>query len=138
VLLGGVLVFAGSSHLTFARTSFRAQVPETVTRLSPMDTDQIVLASGVAEICLGAAIALAPERHRELVGSVAATFFAAVFPGNVAQMLHHRDAFGLDTDRKRELRLLGQPLLVAWAYWSTRVGGGRRAAALTRLGVSAR
>lgn len=120
VLLGGVLVFAGSSHLTFARRSFRAQVPETVERLAPLDTDQIVLASGVAEICLGAAIALAPDRHRELVGDIAATFFVAVFPGNIAQLLHHRDAFGLDSDRKRQLRLLGQPALVVWALWSTR------------------
>lgn len=120
--LGGILVFAGTSHLTFAREPFRAQVPKTVTRVSPLSTDQVVLASGVVEIGLGAAVALAPERHRQLVGDVAAAFFTAVFPGNVAQLVHHRDAFGLDTDRKRQLRLLGQPVLVAWALWSTRVG----------------
>jgi len=34
--------------------------------------------------------------------------------------VEHRDAFGLDTDRKRALRLLGQPVLVAWALASTR------------------
>jgi uncharacterized membrane protein len=119
-LLGGLLVTAGTSHLTWARKGFRAQVPETVARRSPLSIDQIVLASGVAEIALGAAIALAPDRHRELVGDVAAVFFIAVLPGNIAQLTHHRDAFGLDSDRKRELRLLGQPLLVAWALWSTR------------------
>ncbi|HEY0238497.1 MAG TPA: hypothetical protein VGC37_07630 [Friedmanniella sp.] len=113
-------MFAGTSHLTFAREAFRAQVPETVVELGPLTTDQVVLASGVVEIALGAAIALAPERHRELVGNVAAAFFVAVLPGNVAQLVHHRDAFGLDTDRKRQLRLLGQPVLVAWAWWSTR------------------
>jgi uncharacterized membrane protein len=120
LLLGGTLVAAGTGHLSFARKAFRAQVPEVVTRYSPLSTDQVVLASGVAEIGLGAAIAFAPERHRRLVGNVAALFFTAVLPGNIAQLQHHRDAFGLDSDRKRELRLLGQPLLVAWALWSTR------------------
>jgi uncharacterized membrane protein len=120
LLLGGTLAFAGTSHLTFARREFRSQVPETVAKLSPLSVDQIVLASGVAEIALGATIALAPERHRRLVGDVAAVFFAAVFPGNLAQWQHHRDAFGLDTDGKRALRLLGQPGLIAWALWSTR------------------
>ena len=113
-------MFAGTSHLSFARKPFRAQVPETVVELGPLSTDQVVLASGVAEISLGAAIAFTPERHRELVGNVAATFFTAIFPGNLAQLEHHRDAFGLDTDAKRRLRLLGQPLLVACALWSTR------------------
>ena len=120
VVLGGLLMFAGTSHLTFARIPFRAQVPTTVTRLGPLTTDQVVLASGVVEISLGAAIAFAPEQHRELVGNVAATFFTAIFPGNLAQLVHHREAFGLDTDRRRQLRLLGQPLLVAWAWWATR------------------
>ena len=120
ILLGSVLVFAGTSHLTFARRDFRAQVPKTVVELGPLSTDQVVLASGVVEIGLGAIIAVAPERHRALVGNVAAAFFTAVFPGNIAQLVHHRDAFGLDTDRKRQLRLLGQPVLVAWALWSTR------------------
>ncbi|RFA18156.1 DoxX family protein [Subtercola boreus] len=114
-LLGGALVFAGTSHLTFARDDFRAQVPEFV----PLKTDTTVLASGVAEIGLGAALLLA-RRHRSLVGTAAAVFFAAVFPGNIAQLVHHRDAFGLDTDRKRALRLIGQPVLIALALWSTR------------------
>jgi len=122
VLLGGVLAFAGTTHLTVARKEFRAQVPETVTRVLPLTTDQVVLASGVVEISLGAALALAPARHRELVGNAAAAFFTAIFPGNIAQLVHHRDGFGLDTDTKRALRLLGQPVLVAWALWSTRAG----------------
>ncbi len=120
VLLGGALMFAGTSHLSFARREFRAQVPKSVVKVGPLSTDQVVLASGVVEILLGATIAVAPERHRELVGNVAATFFTAVFPGNLAQLEHHRDAFGLDSDRKRQLRLLGQPVLVAWSLWSTR------------------
>jgi uncharacterized membrane protein len=120
VLLGGTLIGAGIGHLTFARKDFRAQVPELATRLSPLSADQVVLASGVAEIGLGVAVAFAPPRQRALVGKIAAIFFAAVLPGNIAQLQHHRDAFGLDTDGKRALRLLGQPLLVAWALWATR------------------
>jgi hypothetical protein len=42
-----------------------------------------------------------------------------VFPGNVGQLVDHADAFGLDTDAKRFVRLLFQPLLVLWALWST-------------------
>ena len=115
VLLGGALVLAGTSHLTFARDDFRAQVPEFV----PLKPDTTVLASGVAEITLGAALLLA-RRHRRTVGTIAAVFFTAIFPGNVSQLVHHSDAFGLDTDRKRALRLLGQPLLIGTALWSTR------------------
>lgn len=121
IALGSMLMFAGTSHLSFARKDFQAQVPLSVPRLLPLSTDQVVLASGVVEIGLGAAIAFAPRRHRALIGTAASAFFVAVFPGNIAQYLHHRDAFGLDTDTKRAVRLLGQPALVAWAHWSTRV-----------------
>ncbi len=116
VLLGLFLVFAGVSHLTFARQDFRAQVPESL----PLDTDAVVLGSGVAEIGLGSAFLLAPRSARRRVGTIAAWFFVAVFPGNIAQWLNRRSAFGLDTDAKRIGRLFGQPLLVAAALWSTR------------------
>jgi len=43
----------------------------------------------------------------------------AVFPGNISQYLNHVDAFGLDSDRARFIRLFFQPLLVIWALWST-------------------
>ncbi len=59
----------------------------------------------------------------------AAAFFVAVFPGNIAQFVEHRDAFGLDSDAKRFVRLLFQPALVAWAIGATdrrRVLMGRR------------
>jgi len=116
ILLGGGLVFAGVSHLTFARRDFRAQVPDFV----PLPVDTTVVASGVVEISLGAALLLARRRRRSLVGLVAAAFFIAVFPGNVAQYVHRRDAFALDTDAKRFARLFFQPPLVALAWWSTR------------------
>lgn len=114
IALGLMLATAGTSHLTFARDEFKAQVPDWV----PLDKDTVVLQSGVAEILLGSALLFLP-RHKKLVGGVAGAFFAAVFPGNISQYTHHRSAFGLDTDNKRFARLFFQPLLVAWALWST-------------------
>ncbi|WP_247600928.1 hypothetical protein, partial [Cellulomonas hominis] len=122
--LGAALVFAGSSHLTFARQEFQAQVPAWV----PVDDDAVVLASGVVEIGLGAALAAAPRRFRAPVGWLAALFFVAIFPGNLSQYATRTDAFGLDTDTKRLVRLPFQPLLVAWALWSTGAWRSWRAA----------
>ena len=116
VSLGAALVFAGVTHLTVARHEFQAQVPPQL----PLDPDTTVVASGVAEIALGSALALAPARHRRGIGWVVAGFFAAVFPGNIAQWYYRRDGFGLDTDEKRFVRLFFQPVLIAWALWSTR------------------
>jgi uncharacterized membrane protein len=115
VLLGVNLVFAGISHLTFARKDFRAQVPNWV----PLKIDDTVVLSGIAEIALGSALIFTPEKYADKVGKLAAAFFVAVFPGNISQLVHHRDAFGLDTDKKRYARLLFQPVLVYWALKST-------------------
>ena len=109
-VLGASLVFAGTSHLTFARQEFLAQVPSWV----PLDADLVVVLSGVVELALGAAL-LALSRHRALVGVVVAAFFVAVFPGNISQYVNHVDAFGLDSDRARFIRLFFQPVLAAWA-----------------------
>ena len=117
LLLGSALVFAGVSHLTRAREEFQAQVPEWV----PLEKDTVVLASGVVEIGLGAALVVS-RRTSPLVGNAAAAFFTAIFPGNISQYVTKTSAFGLDTDRKRAVRLLFQPVLVAWALWSTRRG----------------
>jgi len=112
-----MLAGAGISHLTVAREPFRAQVPETLVRALPVSTDDVVLASGVVEIGLGAAL-LGLPKERLRIGSVVAAFFVAVLPGNISQMLKHADAFGLDTDRKRVGRLFFQPLLVLWALFA--------------------
>ena len=114
VALGSFLAFAGTSHLTFARQEFQAQVPEWV----PLNEDAVVLLSGVAEISLGAALILLRKRQVP-VGLAAAAFFVAIFPGNIPQYVTSTDAFGLDTDRARLVRLFFQPLLVLWALWST-------------------
>ena len=109
-----MLVFAGISHLTFARRAFRAQVPDWV----PLSKDDTVLASGAAEIALGTCLVLADEARRPIAGKIAAAFFVAVFPGNVSQYVNRRTAFGLDTDAKRFARLFFQPALVYWALRS--------------------
>lgn len=114
VLLGAALIFAGISHLTFSRETFQAQVPTWL----PLDADFVVLASGVVEITLGLAL-VSVVRHQALVGVITALFFIAIFPGNISQYLTHTDAFGLNTDEARLIRLFFQPLLVLWALWST-------------------
>jgi uncharacterized membrane protein len=115
--LGAVLLTAGIGHLTRARKEFQAQVPSWI----PVDPDAVVVGSGIVEIGLGAAlVATWKQPARRRLGALAAAFFVAVFPGNITQFVEHRDAFGLDTDRKRALRLLGQPVLVAWALAATR------------------
>ena len=113
LLLGGAMVFAGLAHLTWQRAEFRAQVPGWF----PVDEDLTVLASGVVEIGLGAAFVALPRRRRT-VGALLAAFFVVVFPGNVAQYLDGADAFGLDTDTERLVRLFFQPLLVLWALFA--------------------
>ena len=118
--LGLFLTSAGYSHLTVNRLAFQAQVPTWL----PFNPDFVVLASGVVEIVLGMAL-LTLWRYRTHVGLVAALFFVAVFPGNINQFVHHLDAFGLNTDTARGVRLLFQPVLVLWALWST---GARRLA----------
>ena len=116
VALGAALLFAGTSHLTVARPEFQAQVPSWF----PLDADFVVLASGVAELSLGAALLTVwKQPARGIVGATAAAFFVVIFPGNIAQFVEHKDGFGLDTDAKRGVRLLFQPALVAWALGST-------------------
>lgn len=114
LLLGAALVFAGTSHLTWSRLEFRAQVP----RWLPLPFDLVVVGSGLAELALGGAL-LVLGRYQRVVGWLVAVFFVAIFPGNVAQYLNRTDAFGLNTDLARAVRLVFQPLLVAWALWST-------------------
>jgi len=118
IALGAIMVFAGVGHLTFARSEFQAQVPDWV----PWPADLTVLGSGVVEIALGAAMILV-TRRRAVVGLLLAVFFVVIFPGNIAQWVDQRDAFGLDSDRARFVRLFFQPVLIAWALWST--GGWR-------------
>ncbi len=115
LLLGGFLTVAGIGHLTSMRQEFQAQVPPWL----PLDPDFVVVASGIVEVGLGAALILAPRAVRPAVGWAAAAFFVAIFPGNISQYLTRTDAFGLDSDAARLMRLFFQPALVVWALWAT-------------------
>lgn len=115
-LLGAFLLSAGTSHLGSNRTEFLAQVPTWL----PLDPDFVVVASGLVEITLGAlliATALIFKKYRAIVGVAAGVFFILIFPGNINQYVNQIDAFGLDTDTKRLIRLFFQPPLVVWALW---------------------
>lgn len=114
IVLGVALAYAGISHLTTSRQEFQAQVPTLLKDYA----DFVVLASGVVEILLGFTLVFL-WRYRIIVGWMVVGFFIAVFPGNISQYLNHVDAFGLDSDKARAIRLLFQPLLVVWALWST-------------------
>ena len=120
IALGAAMTGAGITHLTVARQEFRAQVPDWF----PVDADAVVLVSGVAEVALGASFVALPK-HQRTVGTLLAAFFVVIFPGNVAQYVEHTDAFGLDTDTKRLVRLFFQPVLVAWALYGGGVWGHR-------------
>ena len=116
--LVGLLAAAGAGHLTWGRRGFRITVPDWAVRFSRLDKDAIVVASGVVELGLAGGLALLP-RERRRIGWAVAAFFIAVFPGNVHQWRTGRSAPMLDTDARRFLRLLLQPVLVVWALWST-------------------
>ena len=115
ILLGATLLYTGTLHLTTRRAEFQAQVPTWL----PLSPDFVVIASGFVEIALGFAL-ISLHRRRE-VGIATALFFIAIFPGNINQDVNGIDAFGLDTDRARAIRLLFQPILVLWALWSAGV-----------------
>ena len=121
VVLGLALTYAGIGHLTTNRTEFQAQVPTILKSIA----DFVVLASGVVEIVLGLSLIFL-WRYRVAVGWVVAAFFVAIFPGNISQYVNQVDAFGLDSDRARFIRLFFQPLLVVWALWSTGAWHDRR------------
>ena len=113
-ILGLFLTTAGISHLTWSRIEFLAQVPPWI----PVNADLVVLLSGVVEIALGLSLILL-FKYRIQVGWIVAAFFVLVFPGNIAQLVEHRNAFGLNTELARWLRLPFQPLLILVALWST-------------------
>ena len=116
--LGAFLTSAGTSHLGSNRTEFLAQVPSWL----PLNGDFVVVASGLVEIALGVSLISTTfifTQYRKQVGIVVAIFFILIFPGNINQYVNKIDAFGLDSDQKRLIRLFFQPILVIWALWSS-------------------
>ena len=118
LVLGMFMTYAGTAQLTIARQEFVAQVPTWI-QFSPAFTDFVVLASGVVEIALGLSMLFMVKRFRPLVGTLLALFYILIFPGNINQYVNHIDAFNLNTDNARLIRLFFQPVLIAWALWST-------------------
>lgn len=115
LLLAFFMIYAGVSHLSFNRIDFQAQVPDWL----PMSKDLVVILSGLVEIVLGMGLAFWKNK-RASFGWALAIFFVLVFPGNIAQYLGEKDAFGvLDSDGARFRRLFFQPVLIAWALWSS-------------------
>jgi len=115
IVLALFMIYAGFSHLTFNRIDFQAQVPEWI----PLSKDWVVILSGIIEMVLGLGLALW-KKERIRFGWALAIFFVLVFPGNISQYLEGKDAFGvLDSDGARLRRLFFQPVLVAWALWSS-------------------
>ncbi len=117
VVLGAALFIAGIGHLTFARADFQAQVPDWI----GIDKNVVVVVSGLVEISLGVAL-IVVRRRRAMLGLTVGLFFIAVFPGNISQFIDGHDVFGLNSDAARRNRLFFQPVLVAWAWWSTNAG----------------
>jgi uncharacterized membrane protein len=114
ILLAVFMIYAGVSHLTFNRIEFQAQVPDWL----PLNKDLVVILSGIVEIALGLGLALWTKKRIQF-GCALAVFFILIFPGNIAQYLEGKDAFGvLNSDGARFRRLFFQPVLVVWALWS--------------------
>jgi uncharacterized membrane protein len=125
LLLGAFLTSAGYSHLGSNRQEFQAQVPTWL----PLDPDFVVITSGLVEIALGLSLITTLvifKRYRGVVGFITGLFFVAIFAGNINQYINQIDAFGLDTDQKRLIRLFFQPLLVIWALWCSGALGKRK------------
>lgn len=115
ILLALFMTYAGFSHLTFNRIDFQAQVPDWV----PMSKDLVVVLSGIVEIILGLGLAFWKNKRTQF-GWALAIFFILIFPGNIAQYLDSKDAFGaLNSDKARLIRLFFQPVLIIWALWSS-------------------
>jgi len=114
MVLGSALAYAGVGHLTTSRQEFQAQVPTVLKDYA----DFVVLASGVVEIALGVGL-IAFWKYKVQLGWLVAAFLVAIFWGNISQYVNGVDAFGLNSDRARLIRLFFQPLLVMWALGST-------------------
>lgn len=114
VVLGLFMVLAAIGHFTFQRAEFQAQVPNWM----PLSKDVVVILSGVLELTLGLSM-IFWVKQKIKAGLLLALFYVLVFPGNIAQYMNRVDAFGLDTDQARLIRLFFQPVLILWALWST-------------------
>ncbi|WP_299781856.1 hypothetical protein [uncultured Formosa sp.] len=114
IILGSLMILAAIGHLTFQREEFQAQVPNWI----PLGKDLVVVLSGIVELCFGLSM-IFWKQQKINIGIALAIFYILIFPGNIAQYINATDAFGLNTDTKRLIRLFFQPVLIFWALWAT-------------------
>lgn len=114
ILLGLFMAYAAIGHMTFNRIEFQAQVPVWM----PLDRDLVVILSGIVELVLGLGM-IYGGKIKAKIGIALAVFYILIFPGNINQYVEQIDAFGLDTDQARFIRLWFQPVLILWALWTT-------------------
>jgi uncharacterized membrane protein len=108
-----LLLASGTLHL-LQPDLFLAQVPGFL----PF-ARAIVYVSGVVELLLG--VSLFTRRFFTWAAFATALFFIVIFPGNIWQAVAQIDAFGLDTDARRIIRLAFQPLLIIGVLWSAKL-----------------
>ena len=111
--LAALMLTAGAGHF-LASDSFERIVPTWLPfRLA------LVWGSGIVEITFAFLLVLFPDQRR-VVGRALAVFFVAVFPGNIYQAVAGISTVGLRTPAERWARIAAEPLLIAWALWSTK------------------
>ena len=121
ILLGLVMTYIGIGHLTFLQIDFQAQVPTWITTQNDL-IDLIIITSGIIEIILGLLMVIG-GKLKVKTGVLLAIFYILIFPGNINQYVNEIDAFNLNSDTSRFVRLLFQPILVFLALFSS---GGLR------------
>ena len=128
--LGAFLATAGTGHLTFQRSEFQAQVPSWI----PLDADLVVLASVWPRSASGSRSSPrgASRRGRSSAPRPRPPSSWPCSRATSPSTTGHRDAFGLDSDTKRAVRLVFQPVLMAWALAATDALGERRRRRLRR------
>jgi len=108
------MALAAIGHRTLSRSEFQAKIPNWI----PVSEDLVVILSGLVELGFRLAM-IFWKKERIKVIIARAVFSILIFPGNIAQYMNHTNAFGLDTDEARLIRLFFQPVLILWALWST-------------------
>ena len=117
ILLGLTMIYIGIGHLTFLQIDFQAQVPTWLTTRKDL-IDLIIITSGIIEIILGL-LMLVGGKLKVKTGISLAIFNILIFPGNINQYVNEINAFNLNTDTSRFIRLLFQPILILLALFSS-------------------
>ena len=111
------MTYIGIGHLTFLQIDFQAQVPTWITTQNDL-IDLIIITSGIIEIILGLLMVIG-GKLKVKTGVLLAIFYILIFPGNINQYVNEIDAFNLNSDTSRFVRLLFQPILVFLALFSS-------------------